>query len=124
MWPISLNKIYCAAYRAAGEIVMKFFKILVICLVLLALLASLASCVPGDGVNHEKRRAGFFTGIWHGWIAPISLIYSIFNRNISIYEIHNNGFWYDLGYYMAVISGFGGLAIFRRRGRSRRRSSD
>ena len=91
-----------------------FLKVILIATILLAML-SLSGCVPGDGVNSSENLAGFFRGIWHGWIAPFSLIYSIFNDSISIYEVHNNGFRYNLGFYMAIISGFGGIAIFRGR---------
>lgn len=75
----------------------------------------LAGCVPGDGTNSSTHLAGFFSGVWHGWIAPFSLIYSFFNSNVSIYEVYNNGFMYDLGFYMAVISGFGGIALSRKK---------
>lgn len=75
----------------------------------------LVGCMPGDGRAHINNPAGFFWGIWHGWIAPISLLVSIFNRNIRIYETFNSGFWYDFGFYMAIISGFGGLSLVRRR---------
>jgi len=87
--------------------------------VLLALctLFLLSSCLPGDGKNTVDRPANFLTGIWHGWIAPISLIVSIFNGKIRIYEVNNTGWWYDAGFYMAVISGFGGLAVSRRKRR-------
>ncbi len=91
-------------------------KIIVIMLAL-CMLVVLSSCLPGDGKNTPERQANFFTGIWHGWIAPISLIIGIFDHNIRIYETHNTGWWYDLGFYMAVISGFGGLALTRRRRR-------
>ena len=60
------------------------------------------------------RAAGFFTGIWHGWIAPVSLVLSLFG-DYQIYEANNTGFFYNLGFYMAIISGFGGLALFRRK---------
>ena len=85
--------------------------LLVIAILLFCVL--LTGCAPGDGKNTEANPAGFFWGVWHGWIAPVSLIVSIFNKGIGIYEIHNNGFLYNLGYYMAVISGFGGLALAR-----------
>jgi hypothetical protein len=94
---------------------MKSRKILAVGVVMMVLLVVLSGCVPGDGANWEGRPAGFFSGIWHGWIAPFSLIYSIFNRDIGIYEIHNNGFLYDLGYYMAIISGFGGITLSRKK---------
>ncbi len=87
-------------------------------LALLALMLLLLSgCAPGDGANTQDDPAGFFTGVWHGWIAPVTLVVSLFNRDIGIYEVHNTGFWYDLGYYMAVISGFGGLALSRKKGK-------
>lgn len=94
---------------------MKTVKIIVLFAVLALLIAALSGCAPGDGTNSEEKPAGFFSGVWHGWIAPISLVWSLFDGDISIYEVYNNGFWYDLGYYMAVISGFGGLALFRRK---------
>ncbi|MCE5236343.1 MAG: hypothetical protein ABFC62_04070 [Clostridiaceae bacterium] len=103
---------------------MKASKILAFCIVTVLILAALSGCVPGDGKNSEAEPAGFFWGIWHGWIAPISLICSIFNKDIGIYEIHNNGFWYDLGYYMAIISGFGGIALSRRKGKVCSKGSD
>ncbi len=94
-------------------------KYIVICLLLVLLCLCLAGCVPGDGANSAEHAAGFFSGIWHGWIAPFSLIYSIFNKSIGIYEIHNNGFLYNLGYYAAIISGFGGLALSRKKRRKK-----
>ncbi len=75
----------------------------------------LTGCIPGDGTYTNTNTAGFFWGVWHGWVAPVSLIISIFNDNISIYEVNNTGFFYDLGFYMAVISGFGGIALSRRK---------
>ncbi|UVI32817.1 hypothetical protein [Paenibacillus spongiae] len=90
--------------------------IMLIALILISV--SLTGCVPGDGKNSADNPAGFFWGIWHGWIAPISLIIGIFKDSIRIYEIHNTGWWYDIGFYIAVISGFGGLSLTRRKKRS------
>ena len=59
-------------------------------------------------------------GIWHGWIAPISLIVSIFDPFVSMYEVHNTGWWYDFGFYIAIISGFGGVSLSRKRKKERR----
>lgn len=79
----------------------------------------LASCMPGDGKNSADKPANFLTGIWHGWIAPLSLIVGIFKGNIRLYEPNNSGWWYDFGFYMAIISGFGGLALSRKRNKDR-----
>lgn len=84
-------------------------------LVLAALLFTLSGCIPGDGRNSPAQPAGFLWGIWHGWIAPVSLIIGLFNNQIRVYEPFNTGWWYDFGFYMAIIGGFGGLSLFRRK---------
>lgn len=96
-------------------------KILLIGCISLVLLFVLTGCIPGDGKSTEKNPAGFFWGIWHGWIAPISLIGGIFNKDLRVYETMNSGWWYDLGFYVAIISGFGGISLSRRR---KRRNND
>ena len=75
----------------------------------------LLGCTPGGGSYGPDDKAGFFSGIWHGWIAPLTLIFGIFDHSIRIYEVHNTGWWYDFGFYMAVISEFGGLHLSRNR---------
>jgi len=86
-----------------------------ILLLILFLLAVLSSCAPGGGRYSYKRPAGFFTGIWHGWIAPVTLVIGIFNQQIRVYETSNVGWWYDFGFYMAVIAGFGSLSLTRKK---------
>ena len=75
----------------------------------------LAGCVPGGGTYDRMSPAGFFSGIWHGWIAPVSLILGIFDKSIRIYEPNNVGWLYDLGFYIAIIGGFGGINLTRSR---------
>lgn len=87
--------------------------ILSICIISMSLIFS--GCVPGDGTYSIEKPAGFLWGIWHGWIAPISLIMGLFDKNIRVYETLNTGWLYDLGFYIAVISGFGGLSLFRKK---------
>jgi len=77
----------------------------------------LTACLPGDGQNSAAHPAGFWTGIWHGWIAPVSLIAGLFRQGIRVYEGHNTGWWYDAGFYIAIIAGFGGIALTRARKR-------
>lgn len=89
--------------------------VLVLTMTLALLAAGLSGCIPGDGKHTAGKPAGFFWGIWHGWIAPVSLVVGIFNRSIRVYEPHNRGWWYDFGFYMAIVGGFGGLSLVRRR---------
>ena len=81
---------------------------------LVFLVIFMSACAPGSGHSTEINPAGFFTGIWHGWIAPVTLIWGLFNPDIRIYEPINTGWWYDFGFYMAIIGGFGGLSLVRR----------
>jgi len=74
-----------------------------LCLVVLVF----ASCAPGPN-DFEKtpdaggKVAGFFKGIWHGLIAPVTFIISIFSKSVRLYEVHNNGFWYNLGFVLGA----------------------
>lgn len=86
---------------------------------LTALVLLVSSCAAG-GDTYATDQAGFFSGVWHGWIAPIALVAHIFNDTIRIYEANNTGIWYDVGFYIAVISGFGSLGL--RRGKRPKRA--
>ncbi|MCL2407246.1 MAG: hypothetical protein FWC95_04895 [Defluviitaleaceae bacterium] len=71
----------------------------------------LSSCWPSAYQYYGADEAGFFRGIWHGIISPISLIGSIFNSDISVFEVNNRGFWYYLGFLIAVAGE--GFSIFK-----------
>jgi hypothetical protein len=88
-------------------------KLLLVLVLFLAL--TISSCMPGSEAMQEKRPAGFFMGVWHGWIAPVSLVVGLFNPSIKIFETENTGWWYEFGFYMAIISGFGGISLSRKR---------
>lgn len=87
--------------------------LLIILIVVLTMI--LTACLPGDGKHTADQAAGFFWGIWHGWMAPLSLILGLINKTTRIYEVNNTGWLYDLGFYAAVISGFGGFSLSRKR---------
>jgi hypothetical protein len=89
---------------------------MILLLVLLVLLVT--SCVPGGGSHSPKNPAGFFSGVWHGWIAPVSLVWGFFESNIRIYEVYNTGWWYDLGFYISIIAGFGGISFIRKKSKN------
>lgn len=90
-------------------------KIIILSIFSIIIILTLTGCVPGDGTYTASKPAGFFWGVWHGWIAPLSLVLGLFKKGIRVYETINTGWWYDFGFYMAIISGFGGLSIFRKK---------
>jgi hypothetical protein len=95
-------------------------------LILVALLLVLVTgCAPGEsvevnvpsstvvlttpGANPEQNKedasgrvAGIVEGLWHGLIAPVTLVGSFFNPDMQMYEVHNNGREYNLGFLFGV----------------------
>jgi hypothetical protein len=97
-------------------------KIFVLSLLLVVIL-SLTACAAGPNVladteSDEGETAGFWLGLWHGIISPITFIVSLFNDNVSIYEVFNNGGWYNFGFMFGLSLVFGGSG--RQSKRSRR----
>ena len=58
--------------------------------------------------NDAGRVAGFWHGFWHGIIAPVTFIISLFTDTVNIYEVHNNGNWYDFGFMFGISMSVGG----------------
>jgi len=52
--------------------------------------------------------AGFWAGLWHGLISPITFVVSLLSPNVRIYETNNRGRWYDFGFIIGVSGTFGG----------------
>ena len=52
--------------------------------------------------------AGFWLGLWHGLIAPVAFMISLFKDDIGVYEAHNNGRWYNFGFIFGLMIVFGG----------------
>ena len=66
--------------------------------------------VAGPGSKYQvagARPAGFWAGVWHGLICPITFIVSLFTSNVRIYESHNRGRLYDFGFIIGVSAAFG-----------------
>jgi len=73
----------------------------------------LAGCAPGPNQSKGTARAhdvvaGFWLGVWHGFMAPFVFVASLFKSNLNIYEVHNNGAWYNFGYLFGLACFFGG----------------
>lgn len=85
-------------------------------LLLTAVLVALflmTGCAPGPNelagsVGGAGTLAGFWNGLWHGFISLFTFIVSLFSDRVTIYEVHNNGNWYNLGFLLGVMFFFGG----------------
>ena len=110
-----MKNIFYAMFKDGGSMKISTFVLIV----LIGMVAvTMVACMPGGGEFQKENPAGLFFGIWHGWIAPVSLVISFFSTSVRIYEINNTGFWYDFGFYIAIISGFGGLSLTRKKWKS------
>jgi hypothetical protein len=89
-------------------------KKLCLLIILIVLAMTLTACLPGDGTYTADSPAGFLSGIWHGWLAPVSLILGIVKGGYRVYEVNNIGWTYDLAFYIAIVGGFGGFSLFRK----------
>ncbi len=86
---------------------MKTFKI-IIALSIVLLLTSCADVSPIAKECVTNQSYGFWGGLWHGIIAPLSFIGSLFFDDIAFYAYNNNGGWYNFGFVLgAGILGFG-----------------
>lgn len=78
-----------------------------------ALILLFLSCTAGPNeftgtALVAKGPAGFLMGLWHGFILLFSFIISLFSDKVSVYEVHNVGNWYNLGFLIGAMSFFGG----------------
>ncbi|MBN2398954.1 MAG: hypothetical protein JXI33_01290 [Candidatus Aminicenantes bacterium] len=81
------------------------YKVFLLLAVILFLF--LAACAPGPNrlaktPDGEGKIAGFWLGLWHGLIAPITFIVSIFSSKVGIYAVHNSGGWYNFGFVLGA----------------------
>jgi hypothetical protein len=97
----------------------------------------LAACAPGSSVEvttpdatmqlrapgpnplvNQPDEAGLVAragaGLWHGIIAPVTLVLSFFNSDVHMYEVHNAGSEYDLGFLLGLAVVIALLSLFGR----------
>jgi hypothetical protein len=87
-----------------------------------AALLALAACakqIPA-GIDTSPTAPGFLWGLWHGFVFPFAWIGSLFNPQIAVYAVPNNGGWYDFGFFLGVTV-LGGGSFF---GHSKTRRRD
>jgi hypothetical protein len=86
---------------------------LVLLVLVLLSMNILAGCAPGPNqskgpASEHGAVAGFWLGLWQGFIAPFVFVASLFKSNLNIYEVHNNGPWYNFGFLFGLACFFGG----------------
>ena len=82
----------------------------------------ISGCVagPNELVNtpdEEGQVSGFWQGLWQGFISPFTFLISLFSETVHVYDVHNNGNWYNFGFLLgaSIIFGGGGGGAARRR---------
>ncbi len=101
-------------------------KIVIILGILLVLIFVFSSCVAGPNEfektpSKEGKIAGFWKGLWHGLITPITFIISILTKKVRFYEVHNSGFWYSFGFVLGAGLFLSGGILGKGKARRRKR---
>ena len=71
-------------------------------LVLLALVLLIAGCGFATTGYSANDLPGFFLGVWHGLLAPWTLILRLF-LDIKMYAFPNSGWLYDFGFLIGIL---------------------
>lgn len=70
----------------------------------LVLASALVSCAGPNSVAHlpdaQGHVAGFWQGLWNGLTLSFAFFISLVNHDVQVYEVHNNGGWYNWGFVM------------------------
>lgn len=79
---------------------------------LLVIGLALSSCADVTPIKDciVDKPYGFWSGLWHGFIAPWSFIGSLIWDDIAMYAVNNNGGWYDFGFVLGSGILFGSTA--------------
>lgn len=83
------------------------------------LVVLMASCANKEVVTDclQGHTYGFWGGLWHGIIAPVDLVISLFRDDFTVYAQNNNGAWYAFGFLI----GSGGWGFLGSKGASRKK---
>lgn len=95
---------------------MKTKNLLTLTVFVLFALLLFSSCAEVQNIEACKvgHTYGFFGGLWHGIIAPVSFVVSLFSDTVAVWAVNNNGGWYTFGFLIGVGSlGFGGSKASR-----------
>lgn len=78
--------------------------------VAVAIILILTSCADAEQIQDcvSQDPYGFWNGLWHGIISPVSFIVTLFRDDVAMYAVNNNGSWYDFGFVLGAGILFGG----------------
>lgn len=87
-----------------------FSKKISVLLLLMVVFIFFSGCAESIDVNTclPDKIYGFWHGLWHGCISLITFIISLFDEDVSMYAVNNNGGWYNFGFLIGVIAIYGG----------------
>jgi hypothetical protein len=72
------------------------------------LILAVLGCAAGpQGPYSPEAPAGFFAGFWHGLIAWITFVLSLFSQ-VKMYSVDNTGPGYNLGFLIGMACWLGG----------------
>ena len=112
LWMKIYKNTMLIGFGEIGEIIMKSKKIIFIFIILIVLPVFLSGCVPGDGTYDAGNPAGFFWGLWHGFIVWITFFMGLFTGgDYTIYEAANTGWAYNLGFLLGIGSCVGSIGV-------------
>ena len=78
-------------------------------LISIVIIVGIAGCAGANPMRVDTPDvAGFWSGLWDGFIAWFSLVASLFGYEGNIYEVANNGGWYNFGFLLGIGAFAGG----------------
>lgn len=83
--------------------------------VAVAVLLLLGACAAGANPAVSPDGYGFWWGLWHGIILPVTFVVSLFTDTVSFYESSNDGNWYDVGFILGLVLFSGPVMVAGRR---------
>lgn len=83
------------------------FPLFIIVILIAFFISSCVYKVPVEECLTEEP-SGFLQGLMHGIILPFQFIISLFKTDLAIYDINNNGNWYNFGFVFGASMILGG----------------
>jgi hypothetical protein len=85
-------------------------------IILLAIVILFSACAEVTHIDACRTGTtyGFLGGVWHGIIAPFSFIISLFDKDVAMYAVNNNGNWYNFGFVLGAGILFGGSSRLKK----------